>query len=212
MVKKYISTSSTINKLSVKIDKLIEKKWKTDINLMTVKRNELIKVVEEYIVAKKEKSPTKELKTEILKKFESFKAVLLRTEIIENTVINDTPDSENNISDWVDDTSNSINNILWKNTWGSSISWWAVSTIKLYISDNNVINQVWVKIDKLITKYKKTSSNPALFLRNKVLRLLENYVVIKKQRIIEISDKIKLRILTKNIKNNVKNFIKNLKN
>ncbi len=80
-----------------------------------------------------------------------------------------------------------------------------------YVSNNEIINKLWDKIDKLTKKRKKQMKNSILTNRNKLLRQLDIYIETVKGDLKPIIKRRKIKILKRNIINGFKDIIKEIK-
>jgi len=80
-----------------------------------------------------------------------------------------------------------------------------------YIATNDAVNILSWKLDALILKYNKETSLKVLFFKNKLLKNLDWYMTMKKNREKGVNYKIKLKILKSNIQKTYKIFLKGLK-
>jgi len=85
---------SILEKIEKRVDKVIAQKKKTKVDEVIRYRNIFIKDIENYILAKKAKEPTKVYKVKILDTYKIFVKELKKKEIVINTNLESTNNSK----------------------------------------------------------------------------------------------------------------------
>ncbi len=88
---------------------------------------------------------------------------------------------------------------------------WTASSVTTHLSDNDIVNKLWARLDALIVKYKKEKSIKVLFFKTKLLKNIDSYILTKKNKEKGINYRIKMKILKSNIEKTYLIFLKSLK-
>ena len=188
----YVSKSEKINEIAVKVDDMIKKAKKQADDDIIIMRNDVVKIIEEYLEILKTKNKAKiaSAKENLITEFKKFLVEVKKKKIVivkAPKPVEKTEDEGVVKEEWEEDES-------WK-----------------YVSPNDRINGVWDKLDTLIKAKKKANTWTILEMRNWLMKDLEAYMVLLQSKISARTKAIQIKISKRNLIKKIRAFMAEIK-